>query len=275
MGIYSVDANHDELLSAKELAAAYATEGLDGNATFAAWQNQVEAWDADRDGFLSFDEASRALYEWSIGAGYPSDDETEEVQRMSNESIAADSRLPTAPQTVDSDQADLHARLRGRAQPQAEARTSILDVSTQAKVKDARCEGKPDGWLCLSATRIMYCSAGKRLREERSCGFEGKCKPGVLGTGGCSYPLCFGRSSGTYCHGSVVYGCKQKNANGASERHSIVHRHCRHSHCADFHDGPPPSRRRRTISCRTEYHGYRSHRDCWEDPQPPPFATCV
>lgn len=169
-------------------------------------------------------------------------------------------------------------RARARAAPTREEAVQALEQALEGKVEDERCQGKPEGWLCLSATRLMYCSAGKRLQGERSCGFEGRCKPGVLGTGGCDYPWCDGRvHGGRFCRGQTVYRCAGESANGRAE--SVSHRldECRHGRsCREWHDGPPPSRRRRTCNGgRSCYYGCGGHHDeCRVDPEDPPYAAC-
>jgi len=141
------------------------------------------------------------------------------------------------------------------------------------------CHGKGEGWQCITSTRIVYCSVGQILQKERSCGYRGHCKHGLLGSGGCDYPLCNGKESGgTYCAGSKVIGCSTSAANGRVEYPSNFVSNC--GHCREWSDGPPPSRRRRTCNgmpcweCENNNND-DDDEDCTPDPQPPPYAQCV
>jgi len=169
---------------------------------------------------------------------------------------------------------NLLARARTPAPQNEPVRT--LEKTLDGKADDPRCQGKSDGWLCLTSSRMLYCSAGKRLYGERSCGFEGRCKAGVLGTGGCDYPWCYGRvDGGSFCRGSTVYRCSGESANGRVESVSHFQKECHGDPCREWHDGRPPSRRRRTCNGGRSCHWcWHDNDDCREDPQDFPFADC-
>lgn len=128
---------------------------------------------------------------------------------------------------------------------------SSLEGTMAKKVKDPRCESAGEGFKCLTDKSMIYCTAKKRMGNEETCGWEGKCKRGILGSGGCDYPLCKGKVNGLHCathRGSnVVVKCNMRWAHGRFERESSLVESC-HGGCQSFPDGPPPSRRRRTCN---------------------------
>mmetsp|Transcript_61402 Transcript_61402/g.170252 ORF Transcript_61402/g.170252 Transcript_61402/m.170252 type:complete len:287 (-) Transcript_61402:53-913(-) len=172
------------------------------------------------------------------------------------------------------DVADQARRLRSRARSST-AKTRRLDEAAGAKVHDARCKApegyptRPEGWVCINDTSLIYCTNGKRYGRESSCGWKGTCKAGLMPDGGCNYPMCDHHiTSGSYCLQDTIFACMTVPAHGRTEVQSFSAESCGPgTGCHAWNDGPPPSRRRRTQTC---YKG-----DCHDDPEDPPYAACV
>lgn len=133
----------------------------------------------------------------------------------------------------------------------AQSNGSSLEGTMAKKHEDPRCKGAREGFNCLTGRNLIYCTAGKRMGDEETCGWKGKCKRGVLGSGGCDYPLCKRKADGLHCGKdggeNVVVKCATRGAHGRFERESSKVSSCGGG-CQSFPDGPPPSRRRRTCN---------------------------
>jgi Ca2+-binding EF-hand superfamily protein len=134
---------------------------------------------------------------------------------------------------------------------EAQSNGSSLEGTMGKKVKDPRCETAGEGFKCLTDTTMIYCTVKKRMGDEETCGWGGQCKRGILGSGGCDYPMCKSKINGLYCgsHGGSthVVKCDLRGAHGRFERESSKMETCSGG-CEAFADGKPPSRRRRTCN---------------------------
>mmetsp|Transcript_146073 Transcript_146073/g.406965 ORF Transcript_146073/g.406965 Transcript_146073/m.406965 type:complete len:359 (+) Transcript_146073:71-1147(+) len=159
-------------------------------------------------------------------------------------------------------------KLRARAMPAVHpGRLLSTEESVGGKrlEPDSRCEAPvgyptdPEGWICVNDSLPIYCSGKHRMLAERACGFGGRCQAGVLGDGGCQYPMCISASNttptGDKCKNGTIFRCNSVHAHGRWELQPVVSHQCRSgTHCQFWWDGPPPSRRRRTRSCRKVCH---------------------
>mmetsp|Transcript_19049 Transcript_19049/g.44786 ORF Transcript_19049/g.44786 Transcript_19049/m.44786 type:complete len:301 (+) Transcript_19049:55-957(+) len=157
-------------------------------------------------------------------------------------------------------------------------RAPKLDTVLTAKKHDTRCwgeEGRGDieGFRCLAPGSMIYCSQGKLASTEMACGWQGDCREGILGQGGCDYPLCKFSDAGTRCHHELLFACEKTANHGRSETESVVVGQCNQGQrCKEWSQGHPRRRRRRTQSCFTSKSGEEI---CSDDPPDPAFAACV
>lgn len=255
------DKDADGLLTESELLEALVGGAEDGPLlTEAKWRELFTLLDTDGSGLLEEEEAVSAAVRLAQGG-----QETAGGKKAHGDEVAQAQELALL--------------MKGRAARNS-TRTRlalVLDEALTWKAEDPRCARAPEGWLCLSSNTMIYCSAKKRLYDQRSCGWKGTCQAGILGSAGCYEPMCMGRESGgSYCSPEGVYNCYTNNNNGRVEIAATFQQPCKQ--CMGFPDGPPPSRRRRTcnggMDCSWCYFSSNNN-NCYSDSEDPAWATCV
>lgn len=222
--------------------------------------NVFKSMDVDDDGSISREEFTKAM---GVGLG----------KELADTLEIGDEKVPALFNLIDKDVSEGHSEAEiadalgmmemARELHQRAAANSVaaeMETSVGGKVEDPRCkkeQGGSEGFNCLGNGTMIYCSAGKRLGNEASCGWQGRCKKGIMGFGGCDYPLCFGRPDGRFCRqgagGSMVFQCRTRGAHHRLERESIRDSVCGvGQQCWEFMHGPPPTRRRRTWCDRSQ-----------------------
>mmetsp|Transcript_116441 Transcript_116441/g.362708 ORF Transcript_116441/g.362708 Transcript_116441/m.362708 type:complete len:326 (-) Transcript_116441:41-1018(-) len=269
------DGNGDGELSRQELMAS-PQSGVDAGAAgqLAALPREelFAAMDGDGSGSVDAGEAERALRALTAGSGAP-----EAGGRKPPSTLAGLLDLLTRREEA------IGSGLRSRAAP-ATAGARRLDDSAGGKVPDPRCEApkgfptRPEGFVCINETALIYCSEGKRWRREEVCGWKGRCQAGIVPDGGCKYPLCsmdaLKAAGASFCSGDDdVYWCHDTSINSRMEMQSVHTKTCSPSKpCRSWDDGRPPSRRRRTQTCIRKIFGDDI---CWDDPEDPSYAECT